>query len=94
MAIIAAHYTENGYDAALEMLSRIQEPNGSTEAWRAACLAQLGREDEARLAATQALEMNGDFIQHQDWFFQWPFKNPKDLEHLIEGLNKAGVLPD
>lgn len=91
MAIIAARYTEGRYDAAIEMLSRIQEPNGSSEAWRAACLAQLGREDEAHLAANQALEMGGDFIQHRDWFFIWPFKDQKDLEHLIDGLNKAGI---
>ena len=92
LAIIVGHYTEGRYDAALEMLTRIQEPDENTEAWRAACLAQLGRDDEAHVAAANAIEMDGDFIGKPDWLGIWCFKNPQDLNHFIDGLNKAGVL--
>lgn len=92
LAIIVAHYTEGRYDAALEMLLRIQEPDENSEAWRAACLAQLGRDAEAHVAAANAIEMGGDFIQEPDWLDIWTFKNPQDLNHFIDGLNKSGVL--
>jgi TolB-like protein/Flp pilus assembly protein TadD len=91
LAIIAAHYTEGKYDAALEMLARIQEPDENTEAWRAACLAQLGRDNEAQIAAANALEMGGEFIHQQDWLDLYAFKNPQDMEHFIDGLKKSGV---
>jgi TolB-like protein/Flp pilus assembly protein TadD len=92
LAIIIAHYTGGRYDAALEMLARIQESDTNSEAWRAACLAQLGRDDEANVAAANAIEMGGDFIRHPDWLAIWAFKNPQDLNHFIDGLNKSGVL--
>ncbi|MEE8365687.1 MAG: winged helix-turn-helix domain-containing protein [Gammaproteobacteria bacterium] len=92
LAIIVAHYTESRYDAALEMLTRIQEPDANSEAWRAACLAQLGRNDEAHVAAAHAIELGEGFLRQQDWLDIWPFKNPRDLNHFIDGLNKSGVL--
>jgi len=76
------------------MLERVQEPDENSEAWRAACLAQSGRDEEAHIAAANAIAMGGDFIQHQDWLNIWAFKNPRDLEHFVEGLNRAGVLHD
>jgi adenylate cyclase len=92
LAMIMSHYTEGRYDAALESLMRIQEPDVNSEAWRAACLAQLGRNDEAHIAAATAIKLGGDFIHHQDWLNIWAFKNPCDLNHFIDGLHKSGVL--
>ena len=92
LAIIMAHYTESRYDDALEMLTRIQESDTNSEAWRAACLAQLGRDDEAHVAAANVIEMGGDFIRQPDWLAIWAFKNPQDLNHFIDGLSKSGVL--
>jgi TolB-like protein/DNA-binding SARP family transcriptional activator/Tfp pilus assembly protein PilF len=94
LAIIIAHYTENRYDEALGMLARVQEASADSEAWRAACLAQLGRDDESQVAAASAVKMGGDFIKSQDWLLLWPFKDPQDLKHFIDGLNKSGVLKD
>jgi hypothetical protein len=76
------------------LLARIQEVNEFSESWRAACLAQLGREDEARLAAANAIEIGGDYIQNDGWLELWGFKNPDDLAHLVDGLTKSGVLHD
>ncbi|UCH38619.1 MAG: hypothetical protein JSU67_10610 [Gammaproteobacteria bacterium] len=92
--MITAYYIEGQYEDAIELLARIQEVNEFSESWRAACLAQLGREDEARLAAAKAIEMGGDFIQHDGWLELWAFKNPDDLAHLVDGLKKSGVLQD
>jgi TolB-like protein/DNA-binding SARP family transcriptional activator len=94
LGMITANYTEGQYEDALDLLLRIQEVNEFSESWRAACLAQLGRDDEAQLAAANAIEMGGDFIQHGSWLEIWAFKNPDDLAHLVDGLNKSGVLQD
>jgi adenylate cyclase len=94
MALMIAHYTESEFDAALEMLARIQQPDANSEAWRAACLAQLGRDREARVAAANAIDMGGEFIQREAWLHFWPFKNQQDLEYLVDGLYKSGVLQD
>jgi TolB-like protein len=93
LAIIVAHYTEGRYDSALEMLARVREPDANSEAWRAACLAQLGRDNEAHQAAASAIEMDGNFIQREDWLLLWTFKNQQDLDHFVDGLHKSGVLP-
>ena len=90
--ITIARYTDGDYASALEMLERIEDPDDQSEALRAACLAQLGRDDEARLAADNAIEMGGKYIQHQDWLNFWTFKYSRDLEHFVDGLHKSGVL--
>jgi len=93
LSMIVAQYTERKYDEALEMLSRLLKPDANSETWRAACLAQLGRDDEAQLAAENAIRIGGDFILHEDWLRVWTFKYSTDLEHFIDGLYKSGVLP-
>ena len=54
----------------------------------AACLAQLGRLDEARAAAAEVLQVQPDFrisieLPH--------YKFPADAEHLLDGMRKAGL---
>jgi TolB-like protein/Tfp pilus assembly protein PilF len=93
MSMVVASYSERNYEAALERLSRIQRPDANSEAWRAACLAQLGRGDESRVAARNAIAMGGDFVQHENWLKIWTFKEPSDREHFAEGLVKAGIQP-
>ena len=94
LAMITAHYVEGRYEEALDLLARVQEASEYSEPWRAACLAQLGRDDEAHLAAANAIEMGGDFVQHDSWLDLWAFKNPDDLAKLVNGLIKSGVLQD
>ena len=94
MAFVIGHYTESRFDEALEMLARFTEPNANSEAWRAACFAQLGRDKEAQVAAGKAIDWGGDFIQQEDWLHFWPFKNQDDLEYFVDGLNRSGVLQD
>jgi adenylate cyclase len=92
LAIIIAHYLERKYDAALEMIARVRVPYAISEVCRAACLVQLGRDDEARNAAISAVEMGGNINEQGEYFRSWPLKNPNDLEHLMDGLHKSVVL--
>jgi adenylate cyclase len=93
-SMIVAYYTDKKYDTALELFERIRWPDANSEAWRAACLAQSGRENEAQLAARNAIRLGGDLIQTRDWLFKWTFKHVHDLEHFVDGLQKSGIYLD
>jgi adenylate cyclase len=54
----------------------------------AACLAQLGRLDEARQQAIEVLRLKPDFHLSAE---KLAYKNPSDAEHVIEGMRKAGL---
>jgi TolB-like protein len=90
-SMIVAYYTDKKYDTALELFERIRRPDANSEAWRAACLAQSGRENEAQLAARNAIRLGGDMFQTSDWLFIWTFKHANDLEHFVDGLQKSGI---
>jgi TolB-like protein/Tfp pilus assembly protein PilF len=92
MAIILAHYSQREYRAALEMMSRIQQPYAESEAFRAACLAQLGLEQEAQQAVACAIESGGDDICNPAWLEHWAFADQADQQHVLDGLYKAGIL--
>jgi len=92
--IATARYTEGNYVLALEILERVGDPTDQSEALRAACFFQLGRESEARRAAARAVDLGGEFLQRKEWSDQWPFKHPADREHFMNGLYNAGVLKD
>jgi TolB-like protein len=93
-SMIVAYYTEKKYDTALELFARIRKPDANSEAWRAACLAQSGQQEEARDAARNAIHLGGDMFQTNDWLFVWTFKHAHDLEHFVDGLRKAGIHVD
>ncbi len=56
----------------------------------AACLAQLGRLDEARQQATEVLKLKPDFRLASEHLV---YKNLADAKHVFDGMRKAG-LPD
>jgi adenylate cyclase len=56
----------------------------------ASAYAQLGQLDEARKAASDVLRINPGFtVEKFKPLAVW--KNPKDIEHQLDGLRKAGV---
>jgi adenylate cyclase len=58
--------------------------------WLAAAYAQLEELEEARAEAAEVLRINPGFtIEGRRRFFA--FKDPKDIEHLIDGMRKAGL---
>jgi len=56
----------------------------------AAAYAQSGRLEEAKAEAAQVLRINPGFTieRHKR---VWVHKDPKDLEHCLDGLRKAGL---
>ena len=90
-SFVVAHYKEHRYEEGIGALERMHSPTGVTEAWRAACLAQLGRKDEAYEAVRRAIELDGESIRTLDWQTHYPFKDERDVEHLLDGLRKAGL---
>jgi hypothetical protein len=59
--------------------------------WLAAAYAQSGDIEEAKWEATQVLTHNPSFsrVRIQKTF---PFENPADREHFVDGLRKAGLV--
>ncbi|MGI9316701.1 MAG: tetratricopeptide repeat protein [bacterium] len=92
LATTLTEYLHGRYNDALETLTRIKEPNIDSEALKAACLAQLGRDPEAFRTASKALELGGEYVRNEDWINGWSFKSPQDLNHFLDGLYKSGVL--
>jgi len=56
----------------------------------AAALGQQSRHEEAEAALNQAYQLVPE--PNREFFMMgWPFKDPADLEHLLDGLRKAGL---
>jgi pentatricopeptide repeat protein len=56
----------------------------------AACYGQLGRTDDARAVWAELLEVNPGFSLAQRARVL-PYKNPRDMERITDGLTKAGL---
>ncbi len=101
LAQFLAHYTARRYAEALKSLGHIVEPAYSINAYRAACCAQLGRDTEARSAMDAYMETAPEEIDiwpgddpkawQRHWAQSQPFRDPADLEHLLDGFRKAGM---
>ena len=88
-----AYFVLRRYGEAIAAFEEGLESNPSAErlhVWLAAALAQSGDLDEARWEADQVLSLNPDFSlqRMQDTF---PFQDPNEVEHFIEGLRKTGM---
>jgi TolB-like protein/Flp pilus assembly protein TadD len=103
MGQFAAAYSARRYDDAAAALRSISDPGNEVNACLAACYAKQGRDCEARQAMTEFLSTACEEIADypgQDrerwrryWTRQFPFKDPADLDRLLDGLRSAG-LPD
>ena len=96
-----ADYLAGRYEQAIATLGKISNPVISVHGCLAACYAQLGRDNEARAAMAEfhrlakaelAIQPGEDVERWRAyWSRQFAFKDPADLEHLLEGLRKAGL---
>jgi len=60
--------------------------------WLASAYAQLGQIDEARREAAEVLRINpGYTIEGNKRIILLAYKDPKDVEHRIDGMRKAGL---
>jgi adenylate cyclase len=58
--------------------------------WLASAYAQLGQIEEARAEAAEVLRINPGFTI-EGYKRLLVFKDPKDLEHRLDGMRKAGL---
>lgn len=96
-----AYYAGRRYEESIHALKSLRNPVAFVRSWLVAGLGQAGKEDEARRAAedfvtTAETELAGIGVPTpQSWLefiaVRCPFKHHADLEHLLDGLRKAGL---
>jgi adenylate cyclase len=90
-----ANYMLNRYGEAVRWLRECTSclPNIQTpHLWLAAAYAQLGQLEEARAEAAEVLRINPGFtIEEYKRYNFMVYKDPKDAEHRLDGLRKAGL---
>ncbi|MEN8133313.1 MAG: winged helix-turn-helix domain-containing tetratricopeptide repeat protein [Pseudomonadota bacterium] len=88
-----AYFILERYNEAIETLEKGIASNPASErlhVWLAAAYAQAGEIEEAEWEVDQILMLNPDFsLQRIQQAF--PFKDPTDLERLLDGLRIAGL---
>ena len=88
-----AYYQLGEYEQAVAALKRrlIRKPESDiSRVLLAASYGQLGEAEKGRMEWAHAIEVNPEFsLEHRRRVL--PYKNPKDFEHIVEGLRKAGV---
>ena len=88
-----SYYLTHDYDAALSALEEgvARRPGyDGLHQWLAATYAQLGREEEAQKQAREYLTLKPD-VTLAKLAVRLPYKRASDLDHLLDGLRKAGV---
>jgi TolB-like protein/Tfp pilus assembly protein PilF len=101
MAQFVVSYSARRYDEAMTALGSISGLGYEVNALLAACYAQQGREAEARHAMADFVEIAHKKITdypgkdqagwRRFWARQFPFKESSHLDHLLDGLRKAGL---
>lgn len=96
-----AYYVSRRYDEAKLRLQAIHSPAEIMLVWMAAVHAQLGEIEKARILAAKFVSNAEKKLNSLDaplpasWLGfvaeRWPFKLREDMDHLLEGLRKAGV---
>jgi adenylate cyclase len=96
-----AHYTARNYDRAIAAFKIVRGEAQSGHAWLAACHAQSGNLSDAQAAATEFVARITKAMTDMSvrpptsWgaFFaeRHPYKHRKDMDHLLDGLSKAGL---
>ncbi len=97
-----SEYFARRYENAIKTFGRLSAPEVEVQGCIAACYAQLEKDEEAGAAATEFRlrakteltdQLNRDNNSWRDyWSNLFNFKNPEQLDHLIDGLRKAGLL--
>jgi TolB-like protein/Tfp pilus assembly protein PilF len=84
-----AQYIARDYEGTIETLRKIS-PLGEARRLVAACLAYLGRMDEARAEAERYLKDSPSFSASY-WGSTQPFRHDEDRQHGVQGHIKAGL---
>lgn len=97
-----AEYFLHQYQQAVATFGESLNPRPHVKAYMAACYAQLESPDKASRAAQAFFELNREqpMIDKPDdpesWFYYWKrvthFKDQAMMNHLLDGLRKAGIV--
>jgi adenylate cyclase len=92
-----AEYLSGHYEDAINTICQITKLEPRSYACLAACYAQLGRVEKARTVAEECVEHSGECAMSTTewrsfWGEQLNFKDQAPVDHLIEGLDKAGLV--
>jgi len=88
-----AYFLIGNHEGAIEALEKALAGNPDffpARAFLAATYAELGREEEAR-AQTAVILKKSPGTTTEMWRKRLPYKNPQDLERVLQGLKKAGM---
>jgi tetratricopeptide (TPR) repeat protein len=96
-----AFYCARRYDEAIDSLTRVRDMTNEVRGWLAASYGQTGNLDEAKRYLDDFLDhAEADMVGFpgralRDWEPFWMaainFRDRADLEHLLDGLRKAGL---
>ena len=92
-SLTVSQYASRNYEAAADAAMKLtgvapEHPFGYFNL--APACGQLGRLQEARHALRKGMRYHPD-VSKEFIDARWPYKDAADLEHLVEGLNKAGL---
>ena len=96
-----SEYFAHRYENAIKTFGRISNPGLDIKGCIAASYARLGKVEDMIIAVADFRDQAMAELDSQDWSTeswqdywasQFTFKNPQQLDHLIEGLRKAGLL--
>jgi adenylate cyclase len=85
-----AYFYDRRYEEAIAALSRSPDLSFWSQAYLAATYALSGRPDQARHHAAEVLRQVPDFSIVR-YAAKEPLKHADDLEHLVDGMRKAGL---
>ena len=96
-----AYHSMRRYQDAVTAFREMPDPAVEVHGWLAACHAQLDQPEEARAeidkheaqARREFPEFPGDTPDgwRRYWWCMAPYRNDDDVEHVLEGLRKAGL---
>ena len=96
-----AYFTARRYGEAIDSFNQIHDPNHEINYWLAASYAHAGRAAEARAKLQEFLRLAERDMAHfpgqnpQQWMNYLhrpnPYMDRRDLDHLCDGLRKAGL---
>jgi adenylate cyclase len=92
-----AQYLSQHYDKAITAINQMTKLETENYACLAACNAQLGRVEQTKLAVAKFSNQNdNDAMSTADWCTYWrgflDFKDQAPVDHLIDGMDKAGLV--
>jgi adenylate cyclase len=85
-----ALYSLKRYAEAAEVLERRTAERAYVYSYLAACYAQLGNLEKAKAAVQERLRLQPDFSL-REWATVEPFESQERLNHMREGMHKAGL---